>query len=108
MIHPIDVDSLLDLVQKDQVIMIDVREDHEYKEGHIKSAELVPLSTFNPKDLEVFTQDDKKIVMICRVGGRSMKACLLAQEYGLTKDLYNLNGGMTQWKAKGYPIEVSS
>ncbi|MCX7674393.1 MAG: methyl-accepting chemotaxis protein [Bdellovibrionaceae bacterium] len=93
--------------KKDQCILIDVRRPEEYKDelGHIEGAILVTLD----KDLESYLKDhasqENKTphVFICRSGGRSSRACRMAQAYGFTQ-VYNLKGGMLAWNQAKLPV----
>jgi len=85
-------------VQGEKFQLIDVREPHEYDIVNI-GAELIPLATVsaNVDKIDV----DKKVVVHCKMGGRSAKAIReLEEKFGL-KNLYNLKGGIL-----GYIDEV--
>lgn len=77
------------------VIFIDVREEHEFKAGHIEGMTNLPLSTLS----ETYSRlpKDKEIVIICQSGNRSMQAAKLLKDNGYKK-LVNVKGGMLQWK----------
>ena len=78
--------------------LIDVREPHEYAIVNI-GAELIPLATVSENANRIDT--DKKVVIHCKMGGRSAKAIReLEEKYGF-KNLYNLKGGIL-----GYIDEV--
>lgn len=84
------------------VPVIDVREPHEYAEGHIPNAVLAPLNTFlaNPQR---YVQRGP-VLFVCAAGVRSALACEMAAAVGIT-DLYNLEGGTTAWIQSGLPVE---
>ncbi len=71
--------------------LIDVREPHEYESNNL-SGELIPLgSIIENTDL---IKKDRKVVLHCKMGGRSAQAIhMLEQEYGFD-NLYNLKGGI--------------
>ena len=48
----------------------------------------------------------KKIILQCRIGGRSMRACQLLQAEGLEHDVWNLEGGIDAWKEAGYKVQT--
>lgn len=85
------------LLQKMQhgeaLTLIDVREPHEYKRGHIPGARLIPLSTISHYLQELSRK--KNIVLICRSGQRSSLACQLLAKAGIPST--NLMGGMQGW-----------
>jgi rhodanese-related sulfurtransferase len=82
--------------------VIDVREDWEYENGHIPSAEHIPVNSFFARRSELSRGRD--IIFVCAVGQRSALACEMAAATGLTR-LYNLEGGTEAWIKAGYPVE---
>ncbi|NIK75478.1 rhodanese-related sulfurtransferase [Paenibacillus castaneae] len=74
--------------------LVDVREPDEWEAGHIKEARSIPLSELQDR-LDELQQGEQDIVLVCRSGGRSSKACdfLNAQGYKVV----NVTGGMLAW-----------
>jgi rhodanese-related sulfurtransferase len=94
--------EIADLLKRDMIVLIDVREPDEYAAGHIKGAHLVPLSAFNPHSLP--RNGGRSIVLHCRSGGRSAKAVALCQRAGVSVDSH-MQGGILGWQAAGLPVE---
>jgi rhodanese-related sulfurtransferase len=90
-IQPADLKARLD--GGEQLVLIDVREDEEVAQGMITGAIHIPLGQIADRQNEIPAADE--IIMICRSGGRSGRACeyLSAQGYPLT----NMAGGMLEW-----------
>jgi len=88
----ITVKELYDLqVKGDPFQIIDVREPHEYDIVNI-GAELIPLATVAANSDRI--DRDKKVIVHCKMGGRSAKAIReLEEKFGFT-NLYNLKGGI--------------
>lgn len=87
-------DELLSKLEKGEKLqLIDVREVEEWNAGHLKEAKLVPLG-FLPYRLEELDKETP-LIMICRSGARSHRACEYLQELGF--DATNLVGGMLSW-----------
>lgn len=80
--------------------LIDVREHDEYTAGHVPGAVLVPLSTV-PDQLDLFRSDGPTYV-ICKSGGRSMRACEAAADQGI--EVVNVEGGTTAWVLSGRDV----
>ncbi|MBD2871201.1 rhodanese-like domain-containing protein [Paenibacillus arenilitoris] len=82
------------LKEGETVNLVDVRETDEWEAGHIKEARSIPLSELLER-LGELRQGDREIVLICRSGGRSGRACdyLHAQGYNVV----NVTGGMLAW-----------
>jgi rhodanese-related sulfurtransferase len=83
-----------------EILLIDVREPHEYEAERIHGALLYPLSTFDPSALP--DSSARKIVLQCGSGMRSAKAVAACERAGLPIDSH-LRGGIQAWKAAGLP-----
>jgi rhodanese-related sulfurtransferase len=94
--------EVADLLRKNEILLIDVREPHEYAAAHIKGATLVPLSAFDPQSLPV--PGTRCIVFHCGIGGRSAKAVAACQAAGVAIDSH-MKGGIQAWIAAGLPVE---
>jgi len=90
------------LKQKD-VVVLDVRTPSEYMEGHIEGANLVPLQLFKYLYLGGKGLADKKVLVYCRSGNRSVTASKALESWG-AKRVYNLKGGILEWKAAKLPL----
>jgi sulfur-carrier protein adenylyltransferase/sulfurtransferase len=74
--------------------LIDVREIFEFEEANI-GADLIPLGEIPTRHHEI--SKDKKVVIHCKMGGRSSNAIqYLEQNHGF-QNLYNLEGGILAW-----------
>ena len=95
------------LVARDQTIQIvDVRTPGEVASGFIKKAILIDYSTkdFSQKINQL--DKSKPIIVYCGAGGRSGKSAIQLKELGF-KQIYDLTGGMNDWKAKQKPVELA-
>jgi rhodanese-related sulfurtransferase len=85
------------------MLIVDVRERHEYAAGHIPGAMPLPLSEFDPSLIPQGT--GQRIVFSCAAGVRSLQALAIAQGAGL--DLVeHYRGGFKEWAAMGEDVEV--
>lgn len=79
----------------EEMIIIDVREESEYNEGHIKDSLLLPLGNIE-KDIEKMAEDkDKTILLYCRSGRRSSEAATILTNLGYS-NVYDF-GGIIDW-----------
>lgn len=85
-------------IESGAVLLLDVRSDEEWKEGHIEQAEHQFLGRL-PQRVDQLPKD-KKFVVQCRSGARSAIGVSVLQAAGL-KDVVNLTGGYMAWKADG-------
>ncbi len=79
------------LTSEESFQLIDVREPHEYEIVNI-GAELIPLATVSSNAEKI--SRDKKVVVHCKMGGRSAKAIRELEEKFGFENLYNLKGGI--------------
>ncbi len=84
--------------------VVDVRSRQEWVDelGHIEVARLHPLKEGLDRMLAA-RDKHRPVIFVCRSGGRSMKAAIMARERGHT-EIYNLAGGMLRWVACGLPV----
>jgi rhodanese-related sulfurtransferase len=76
------------------ILLVDVREPHEFAAGHIPGSVSFPLSTFDPAALP--ESEGRRIVFSCAAGVRSVHAIQMAQAAGL--DLReHYRGGFKDW-----------
>ncbi len=80
--------------------LIDVREPDEWQAGHAPDARFIPLGELAARTGELPT--DRRIVAICRAGGRSERATRFLRVHGF--DAVNLTGGMRAWAATGLAV----
>jgi rhodanese-related sulfurtransferase len=87
--------SAQELDRKKGAVIIDVRTNKEYGQGHIPGAVHVPLADVGTKVKKL--KKDKEIVVYCQSGSRSIWAIKRLIGMGYTH-LYNLKGGYSAWK----------
>ena len=81
-------------------LLIDVREPDEWQAGHVAQAWLLSMSQV-ARHRDDFPHD-RRIVVMCRSGGRSAAVAEALRAWGL--DAVNLSGGMTAWGLAGLPV----
>lgn len=102
MVQTIDTADLADLIGRQDVDLIDVRDPNEFEAGHISGARNIPLETLRD-DPEKFLAHGKALVFLCKKGVRSLAAAKLAERFGY-EPVYNLDGGMLEWLRVGFPV----
>lgn len=100
-VQSIDGDTVYQMLQDhEDFVLVDVREQDEYDDGHIPNAMLIPLGTIEEDFETKVPSKDKKIVIYCRSGRRSKEAYTKIVNLGY-QNVYDL-GGILDWK---YDIE---
>lgn len=92
----IEHDELVQAHRDKACMIVDVREPHEFRSGHIPGAVNHPLSQFDPARLA----QGKPVVLICQAGGRSATALRRALAAG-RQDVRHYAGGMSRWRSRG-------
>ncbi|MGI8578787.1 MAG: rhodanese-like domain-containing protein [Nocardioidaceae bacterium] len=85
-------------------VVLDVREDDEWRAGHIEGATHLPMGEVTARLGEL--PADKRMLVVCRSGGRSAQVTGFLQTQG--KDAVNLAGGMRSWQAAGRPMTTET
>ncbi len=98
----IDVETVAAIKDRDDVLVLDVREQWEYDEGHIAGVELIPMNEIPVRLDEIPT--DKEVVVTCRSGNRSGQVTQYLQEQGFT-NVHNMQGGILAWESAGFAVE---
>jgi hydroxyacylglutathione hydrolase len=99
-VQQISVHELREKKKKDNLQVVDVRREAEWKAGHIEGSELCPLDKFAQQ--VPWLPDDVPTTVHCKSGYRSMIACSLLQKAGFTS-VINLVGGFDAWAEAKYP-----
>ena len=81
--------------EHENIVIVDVRQENEYKEGHIKDAVLVPLDTIGDEKPEALPDLNQEILVYCRSGKRSEQASRKLVALGYT-NIYDF-GGINTW-----------
>lgn len=100
-INNIDAITLKDWLDNDEAVLIDVRETVEYKNCSIPSSRHLPLSNISIDKAHLPEHKNRKLVIHCKSGKRSMMACNKLIQEGIEFDIWNLEGGIDSWKEKG-------
>jgi len=92
------------LINRDDALVIDVREAKDFAEGHIPNARNIPLDKLAEGIKQLDAWKDKSVLVNCRSGGMSVRACNVLAKQGFKK-INNLSGGMMAWKTANLPTE---
>ena len=88
------------MMDEQDVLILDVREQHEYDSGHIPGAVLLPVGTITEETAaQIIAAKDTVVLIYCRSGNRSKQAAAALAELGYP-ELYEF-GGISTW-----PYEV--
>lgn len=91
------------LMNQEEAIALDVRDDKEFRSGHILNAVHIPLPLLEERLQELDAQKDKPVIAYCRTGQRSAQAAVVLRKQGFER-VYKLGGGVLAWQGAGLPL----
>ncbi|MBY0579248.1 MAG: rhodanese-like domain-containing protein [Burkholderiales bacterium] len=100
----IETVEAVNLINRQDAIMLDVREHQEYASGHIPNAKHIPAAKVDERIGEIENLKDRPLIVYCRSGARSSSICVLLSKKGFGK-VYNLKGGILSWEGAKLPVE---
>ena len=86
----------------DDALVLDVREDKEFAAGHIPKAKHIPLGQLKGRLNELDKFKGKPVLVTCRSGQRSARACGMLKKAGF-ETVYNQAGGIIAWERANLP-----
>jgi molybdopterin/thiamine biosynthesis adenylyltransferase/rhodanese-related sulfurtransferase len=87
-------------------VVVDVREQHEFEEGHIPGALHVPRGHLESRIEGAAPDRSKPVVLYCASGNRSALAADTLERLLGYENVESMTGGITLWKDRGYDVEV--
>jgi molybdopterin/thiamine biosynthesis adenylyltransferase/rhodanese-related sulfurtransferase len=104
-IDEVDATRARELIESGGTLVVDVREQDEWDEGHIPGAVHVPRGHLESRIERAAPDSSRPIVVYCSAGNRSAFAAKTLGELGY-EDVTSLAGGFTDWKRNGFPVEL--
>lgn len=98
----VDVQTVAEIKERDDVVVLDVREQWEYDEGHIPGVVHIPMNDVPARLNEIPT--DQTVIVSCRSGNRSGQVTNFLRDQGF-ENVHNMDGGILAWQAAGLPVE---
>lgn len=84
-------------------VLIDVREEAEFKSGHIVNSLNIPVGLLESRIASLNIQNDKPVIVYCRSGQRSATAAATLQKLGF-QNIFKLGGGVMAWQSANLPL----
>ena len=102
----VSAQQLVELVNKDNALVLDVRDKREYASGHIVHAVNIPFSSLNSRLDEIKQHKERAIVIACKMGQHSGTAGALLRKNGF-QNVVRLTGGLAEWRNQSLPVVKS-
>lgn len=96
---PIEV---VQMMNHDNALLLDVREDAELNQGRIAGARHIPLSVLKQRIEELGKFRDKPIITFCRSGNRSLQASSMLKKNQF-ENVFHMKGGILAWESADLP-----
>lgn len=99
-----DTVRAMQLINRSNALVLDVREQGEYDDGHIINSRLIPAPQLKERIGELEKYRNRPIVVVCRSGARASHIASWLGKQGF-KETYLLTGGVKAWQKAGLPLE---
>jgi len=106
-ISEVDATHARELIEEGGPVVVDVREQEEWDEGHIPGAVHIPRGHLESRIERAAPDPSRPVVVYCSAGNRSAFAAKTLADLGY-EDVVSLSGGFTDWKRNGFPVELQA
>lgn len=101
--HGVDSSQATALVNREDAVVVDIRDANDFKAGHIAGARNIPQSRLDERLGELEKFKDKPVIVVCKHGQSSGIAVAKLTKAGFAR-VVKLKGGMSQWQADNLPV----
>lgn len=95
------------LMNKEQALVVDLRDNNAFQQGHIIGAKNIPQSRLAQELKELEKYKTKPIILTCDMGRLSPSSGVLLRKQGFEK-VYMLIGGIQNWRASSLPVTTKN
>ena len=95
--------SLVNMINRENAVVLDIRDGKEFGAGHIVDAINIPLSNLDNRASELSKHKENPIVIVCKMGQNSSAAGKKLKALGY-EQVHRLSGGMGEWSASNLPL----
>jgi len=99
----ISAQAAVSLINRDEAIVVDIRDRKEFGEGRITGSVNIPLSSLKSRASELKKHQDKQIIVADKMGQHSAMAVKQLNAEGYA-NVVRLNGGVADWRASNLPL----
>jgi rhodanese-related sulfurtransferase len=100
----VSVNEAVQLMNRRDAIVLDVRDAEEYAAGHIPNARHVPVADVEKRWKELEKLKQRPVIVSCRSGNRAAAAAAVLRKNGFA-EVFPLKGGMQGWQQANMPVE---
>lgn len=93
------------MINKGKAAIIDIRDQKEYRSGHLLNALHVPYDALEERLPRIEKLKSQPVIIVCDDGKRSREASAFLRKSGFSQ-VFSLDGGMAGWKKNGLPVTL--
>ena len=105
--HNVNSTQATMLINREDAVVIDVREPFEYVDGHLPESRNIPMGQIEQRLGDLERRKDAPVILVCQTGARSADACKKLEALGFTR-VHNLEDGVAGWRSAGLPLKKGS
>ncbi len=95
--------QLTNLVNQQQAAVIDLRDQADFRKGHIVDAINIPYAKLNERIGELENLRERPVILVCKLGQYASAAGKQLQQQGF-RQVYRLSGGISEWQGAQLPL----
>jgi len=99
----ISAPEAISLINRENAVVIDTRNQTEFNSGHISDAILIPLPDIKDSADKLKKYEGRPLLFYCKSGMRSDEACKILNKQGF-KNVFALSGGVQSWQDANMPL----
>jgi rhodanese-related sulfurtransferase len=99
----VDPQQATHLINKEQGLVVDLRDNAAFLQGHIAGAKNIPHTRLAQSEQELAKYKEKPLILVCEMGRQSGPSGMALRKLGFTR-VYMLAGGIQAWRAAGLPL----
>ena len=99
----VSAQQLVDMVNRQNALVVDLRDKKEFDQGHLVGSLNVPYSALETRVEELAKYKDRPVVLICRMGQHAGSAGTVLRKKGF-ENISRLTGGFMEWRNQNLPV----
>jgi rhodanese-related sulfurtransferase len=100
----VSVQQAVQLINRRDALVLDVRDASDYASGHIANARHIPVGEIEKRVAELEKAKQRPVIVTCRTGARAAAACAVLRKNGF-QEVFSLKGGVLGWQQASLPLE---
>ena len=101
--HAVSAQQLVNMVNRENAVVLDVRDKKEFDQGHIVNAVNIPFAALSGRLDELKKYREQPVVVACKQGQHAGSAGTLLRKAGFD-NISRLTGGIVEWRNQNLPV----